>query len=296
MCRTAQRQGDGRDLADEEIEMGYKEGYGQEIDLKDLMLHVLYRWRPILLAAALACALAAGYALWQNEGALPGRRAGIRGQLEEQEQLLGALEEGQPEDPIKKRIAELQGELDGLGELSLARYGAIGLVLGAFGLAACYAACYVASDRMRGERELLERYGYHLLGTLPRRRGGEPLRGLDRFLEEREGQATEEEAYGIIAANVTNLARGGGLFLVTGTVDAGRLQGLMEAVVPLLQEDVSLAAGADMNRTAGTLEALAECDGVILVEERGKSLRGKIQREHESIAALDKPVVGYVVL
>ncbi|WP_300839356.1 hypothetical protein [uncultured Acetatifactor sp.] len=51
-----------------------------------------------------------------------------------------------------------------------------------------------------------------------------------------------------------------------------------------------------MNRTAGTLEALGECDAVILVEGRGKSSRGQAQKEHESIAALEKPVVGYVML
>lgn len=35
---------------------------------------------------------------------------------------------------------------------------------------------------------------------------------------------------------------------------------------------------------------------MILVEGRGKSSRGQAQKEHESIAALEKPVVGYVML
>ena len=61
-------------------------------------------------------------------------------------------------------------------------------------------------------------------------------------------------------------------------------------------EERHAGSGADMNRTAGTLEALGECDAVILVEGRGKSSRGQAQKEHESIAALEKPVVGYVML
>ncbi len=279
--------------------MDHREEYEQEIDLKDLMFHVLYRWRPVLLVAVLACALAAGYAALYNGLVLPGRRAGVQAQLEEQGRLLEALEEGQPADALQKRLEELQAELDGLDRASAVKSGAIGLALGLFGLAFCYAVGYVLSDRMRGERELLDRYGYRLLGTFPRRRKGKPLQGPDRILEGWEGApgpAGSEEAQGIIAVNITNLAPDGGLFLVTGTVEAGKLQELTKGLVPLLQKNVMLAVGADMNRTAGTLEALGECDAVILVEERGVSLRGRIQREHESIAALGKPVVGYVVL
>lgn len=33
--------------------MGYKEEYEQEIDLKDMLFHILYRWRSILLAMIL---------------------------------------------------------------------------------------------------------------------------------------------------------------------------------------------------------------------------------------------------
>ena len=85
------------------------------------------------------------------------------------------------------------------------------------------------------------------------------------------------------------------MFLVTGTVGAERLQEVAEALSARLEE-VTLVAGADMNVTASTLEMLAECDAVILVEERGRSLRAKIHEEHESIAALEKPVIGYVIL
>ena len=96
--------------------------------------------------------------------------------------------------------------------------------------------------------------------------------------------------------NMTNLTGNGGTFLVTGTVGQERLQGFVDSVIQYLREDMALVAGDDMNVTADTLETLAECDGVILVEQRGKSLRRQIHREHESIAALGKTVVGYVVI
>ena len=40
--------------------------------------------------------------------------------------------------------------------------------------------------------------------------------------------------YGIVAANITNLAKEGGLFLVTGSVDAVDFQKITKAIVPLL--------------------------------------------------------------
>ena len=237
--------------------MNNREEYEQEIDLRDLLFHILYRWRRILLAAVLVCGLAAGYAVFSN-AASPA--------------------EGNP-----------QGE---------EQQAAAGFLGGAFILAFWYGMGYVLSDKLRGERELRERYGYYLLGTVPRE-GKKRLFGwIDRLLEKWDRGSegiTPEEACWIISINIINLARTGGTFLVTGTVEIERLQELVE-IISSQVENVALTAGADMNRTAGTLETLAECDAVILVEERGRSLRAKIHEEHESIAALEKPVIGYVIL
>ena len=107
---------------------------------------------------------------------------------------------------------------------------------------------------------------------------------------------SEEETYRIIAANITNLAGDGGLLLVTGTVDIERLQEFSSIILTQLNENILLVTGSDMSENADTLEALAECDAVILVEERNKSSRVKIQREQDSIEAFGKNVMGYVLL
>nr|WP_302111235.1 hypothetical protein [uncultured Acetatifactor sp.] len=286
--------------------MGYKEEYEQEIDLKDMLFHILYRWRSILLAMILVGVAAIGYVVVYNLITLPGERAEVRGEMQEQMRVLEELEgvEAEQQDAaaiteVKDRIQLLDEQLGELQNLSPVKYGAIGIAVGLFGMMFLYGIAYVLSDKLRGERELLERYGYHLLGTFPRRRKGKALTGFDHVLEKKEGgsgQAAEEETYGIISANITNLAKDGGLFLMTGTVDIGKLQRLTKAILPMLQKNVMLAVGADMNRTASTVESLGECDAVILVEERGTSLRGGIQKEHENIAALEKPVIGYIVL
>lgn len=317
------------------MDYGYREEYEQEIDMRDLFFHILYRWRSVLLIATAVGILVGVYAFTYNEVLLPKKTAEVREQLEEQKRRLGEMQQLQkqlqeqasgevkekPQDgshqtaaqtqvktteqakneieKLQKQIEELQKQTEELKERSVAKYTLIGFAMGFFVMVFYYGTVYAFSDKLRGERELRERYGYYLLGTFPRQRKGKPLSGMDRFLEGKEGitgKLTREEACRIVAVNITNLAKDGGVFLVTGTVDTGRLQELTKAILPQLQENVALMIGADMNFTAATLEALAECDGVILVEERGKSLRGKIQKECESIVALEKRVVGYVVV
>ena len=161
----------------------------------------------------------------------------------------------------------------------------------------CYAIGYVFSDKLRGERELRERYGYYLLGTIPKNRKKKLLDGIDRFLRRLDGveRITEEEAYRIVATNIANLAKDGGTFLVTGTLEEERLTEFTARIVPQLPENILLMTGACMNINATTLEMLAECDAVVLVEERDGSLRTKVQKEQESMAALEKNVIGYVL-
>lgn len=288
--------------------MNRKEAYEQVIDFKDMLFYILYRWRSVLIAAIIAGCLVTGYAFFYNTSVLPEKRTELQAQIQEQMQVLAEIKaqgEGQEQNSGKaaeetqKQIDQLEGQLDELEAYHYGKCCVIGFLVGFFGMSVCYALVYVFSDRMRGEREMLERYGYRLLGTFPRRRRKKLLSGLDRFLERKEGisgQITEEEAHRIVSVNITNLAKEGGLFLVTGTVEAGRLQKLVEAIVPQLRENVELMVGADMNINARTLEMLAECDGVILVEERDRSLVAKVHKEHESIAALGKPVVGYVMM
>ncbi len=244
--------------------MGCKEEYEQEIDLRDLLFHILYRWRSVLLAAILVCALTGGYGVVKSGGFMPGAQ---------QEQA---------------------GEA---GKINVGKYAAVGFFGGAFVMAFLYGTGYVLSDKLRGARELRERYGYYLLGTLPGEEKRKFLGSIDRRLKKLEGaaqQITEEDAYWIISINIINLAKSGGTFLITGTAAPEKLEEFRD-VISSQVENVSFIAGADMNVTASTLEALAVCDAVILAEERGRSLRARIHEEHESIAALEKPVIGYVV-
>ena len=286
--------------------------YEQEIDLKDLLFHVLYRWRSVILAALIIGILSAGYAFGYNMAILPEKRTEVQEELEEQQQLremLAAQEQGQWQEPsdelinaqqqgltgeqVTKRIQELEEQLSGLKKLSPVKNFGVGFAAGFFLMAFCYGVGYIFSNKIRGEKELGNRYGYFLLGAVPK-----PKKGFDRFLEKMENgseQATEEEVYRIISTNVANLAEEGNMILVTGTVKEEKLTEFVE-IFSSQVKNVSVVSGANMNVTASTLEALAMCDAVVLVEERNKSLREKVQREQEHIRIMNKPVLGYVLL
>ena len=266
--------------------MNYKEEYELEINLKDLFFDILYQWRIILLAGVILCVVAGVYAVRYNIVNRPEESPAIEEQqMHENEQSgeITADETGTSKEPSK---------------LSVVKYAVLGFAGGIFGVVFFYGITYILSDKIRGERELRERYGYYLLGTIPKLQKKKFLSGVDRFLqklEEGSEQVAEEEAYGIISANITNLSPKESTILVTGTVETGKLKKLISEVTTRT-EGVILAEGADMNVTASTLESLASCDAVILVEERDKSRRARIHREQESIAVLNKAVVGYVML
>ena len=220
--------------------MEYCYGHEQEIKPKDVLIYVLYRWRSILLTAIAGCVLASIYTVYKISTAAPDNTGNLWQQLWNGENV-----------DFKKWVF-------------------IGFAAGILVSMFCYAMGYTSSDKIRGERELKERYGHHLLGVFRQRKKRRFLSCIDRQLEKWEGyskQITEEETYRIIAANITNLAKDGGLFLVTGTVAIERLQEFSSAILSQLSENISLMTGAYMDENADTLEALAECDAVIFIEE-----------------------------
>ena len=73
--------------------MDNSQRYEEEIDLKDLMLHILYRWRSVLVIAVLVCALAGGYAAIYDQNVYPKERSEVEGRLQAQKDILAELKE-----------------------------------------------------------------------------------------------------------------------------------------------------------------------------------------------------------
>lgn len=269
--------------------MDYSQEYEELIDLKDVLFHVLKRWRSMLLAAVVMCVLAGSYALIRIAAAPEAEET----EMSENQDAEGIGQTQETGDPAQEGETEEEPE-----RIRPVKYVVFGFAGGIFVTGLFYAVVYAVSDKIRGERELREKYGYYLLGVVPKTGRKRFLSFVDGILARLEGTANqipEAEAYRIIAANIANLSKEGQNILVTGTVEGEKLSRFMEKL-PFQAESAVLVKGEDMSRTASTLEKLHDCDAVVFVEERDGSLRKEIRKEQESIAALGKPVLGYVLL
>lgn len=177
------------------------------------------------------------------------------------------------------------------------KYGILGGVLGAF--MALFFACvaFLMSDKLSSEKELKRRFGLKILGVFVQKRKKRAFSGVDNWLDRLEGMnyMAEERVFEVMAVNVENYKEDSCRLMLTGTVAAAALQNIAGKLGPLLK-GVELQVAPDMNESPATLKQLPECDGVILVEERGSSKMTGIEQEIEVIRNLKKKVIGCIVL
>lgn len=207
--------------------------------------------------------------------------------LLDREKALKDFAEPEIPEEISKRKVAMQG----------IKYAIIGGVGGVFLMAFYFCMIYVLSGKLHTDEELKERFGIKILGVfaLPVKKG--VLCGIDHWLERLEGKsvhATKEDVLDRIAINVKNYAGDIKKVLFTGTIPEDMLKELADELAPQIP-DIQLMVSPDMNQATDTLRRLAECEAVILVEEREASKCRKIQKEKESIDALKKPILGCVI-
>lgn len=176
------------------------------------------------------------------------------------------------------------------------KFAVLGGVLGVFMVVFFVCVSFLMSDKVYAAKELRNRYQLKILGKLPvagRKKPGAIDRWLNR-LEDRAEAKNAEREYGLIAANIRNY--GGGLksLLVIGTVTDAVLCDLAERLGRELPE-VKIIFGGNVLEDASALQKLPECDGVILAEQCGMSVYGRVELEIEKARDLQKQVVGCVV-
>lgn len=207
--------------------------------------------------------------------------------LTDKENALNDLEEPVLPTELSRRKVAMEG----------IKFAVIGGVGGAFLMAFYFCMIYVLNGKVHTEEEIKERFGVRILGVfaLPVKKGF--LCGIDHWLEKLEGTSermTEEAVLDRAMVNIRNYAGGAEKLLVTGTVPAEKLREIADKLSKGM-DGFCLTAGADMNRETATLQMLAGCDAVILVEQREYSKGQQIQKEREAIDGMKKPIIGCLV-
>lgn len=178
------------------------------------------------------------------------------------------------------------------------KFGIIGVLAGGFLSVCWFAAVYILNGRVHTEGDLKSQFKLRILGTfsLPEKKGF--LCGIDRWLERLEGTAerpSEEEVLERCVVNIQNYTEEGSQILFTGTVSEEQLHRLGSKLSEKLTGR-NLVISPDMNKSTETLRHLADCQAVILVEQREVSRISEIRKEGEVILGLKKPVVGCLVM
>lgn len=208
--------------------------------------------------------------------------------LKDKQEALDALE--MPEKPAVMSIS-------GMAKDSI-KFGIIGILAGGFLSVCWFALAYAINGRIHTEDELKDSFGLRILGTfaLPEKKGF--LCGIDRWLERLEGTAerpSEEAVLERCVVNIQNYTEEGSQILFTGTVSEEQLQRLGGKLSEKLAGR-NLVISPNMNKSTETLRQLADCQAVILVEQREVSRISEIRKEGEVILGLKKPVVGCLVM
>lgn len=205
--------------------------------------------------------------------------------LEEKEKALRDLEE--PEEPETSTTAAVKSGI---------KYGVLGGVLGGFMIVFFVCVIFMMSDKMYMAKDLKNRFRIKLLGILPITDGKKTGR-IDSWLNQMEGRGSDVEGgreYELIAANIENLAGDAGTILVTGSVGTEKIESVCKGLSGCLA-NIKIVAGDNLLRCAETLKKLPECDGVILVEQSGKSVCSVVGQEIDAVNDLNKAVIGCIV-
>ncbi len=182
--------------------------------------------------------------------------------------------------------------------IGFSKYPIVGFVGGGFISVMIWALCYLLGGKLRSEGDLKSRYGYILLGVIPKSSPKGFFSFIDTLIKKAEGAeypSIKEETFSRIAINIRNLSKEKQKIILTGSIDIAKLQEVRENIANHLK-DIELITVSNINLRTDALKMLSESDAAILVEERNVSLISSIRKEHENINILNKQVIGYILL
>ena len=171
------------------------------------------------------------------------------------------------------------------------KWAVLGAAVGAALVVAAICFDFVCADPVYSAQELKDRFGIRDLGGFW---AGKRKCGLFAAkLMEAEGRVSRnsEENWDLIAANIDNFSQKGETILVAGGAK------YTEEVVKLQQRlpNVKLVSVGGLMEDAAAVRMLAQCHGVILLAEKGRSRYSTISREKDRVADLKIRLVGCII-
>lgn len=108
--------------------------------------------------------------------------------------------------------------------------------------------------------------------------------------------ASEGEAISMIYANLKDFVGDHTKILLTGSIEEQAIKEFADKLTSVNESaDIVFIVGANVNKSASSINALTECDAVVLVERIGQSRVKHIKEEKDRIDMSGKDILGYVL-
>lgn len=169
----------------------------------------------------------------------------------------------------------------------------LGGILGGGLVAFCAWVVHISGGKVYSTRTLKCYTGIKILGCIPA--PGVHRNAIDRWLRKLEDRATDADNVwtALAAANVRNYCAGIHKLLVIGDSDNECRELVCEA---LKKAGVQAITCGSLLRDPQVLEALPDCDGVLLAEKCGCSRYTGVLQEMEAVQDQDKKLLGCILL
>ena len=182
------------------------------------------------------------------------------------------------------------------------KYIVLGLFIGGFLIIVCYGILYTVKGNLKVEKEIEEYYGIPFLGKVQSEKNA--LNGIDYFFDKIFNQAekySEEECLQLICTNILINIRKKHMkhIHITGIADSEYTDKIKRQVVEELQSEhliLECSVGKSIIHNINSLNDLANSDGVVFVEEIGKSNFEEIGKEINFCLNNNINVIGAIVI
>jgi len=188
---------------------------------------------------------------------------------------------------------------------SAIKYAIAGFILGSFLALVVIATVFLMSDRLLGTKELRSRYNLRVLGIMERSSKKRLFGFIDQFINKLVGisnvKIEEKEAVKRICANLKAFLTMENIsncnIMLTGTTDIKNIEALYNKISSELMISAGkLMFGGNISYTAETINKVADCNAIVIVEEIGQSTYTEITKEIENIKDLNKKVIGIIII
>lgn len=253
-----------------------------EINLIDLMFYCLKKWRWIVACMALF-SIAAGF--YKYQATITDNQAKKEEQLQQSWQSTAEQDEGEAEGKAEGETIVFEDSIS-----SAVSFAVIGMMGGVCLSCLIFCMRYVMSGKILSESGFQEKFGMPLLGVIRKKERKKKLFGfIDcwiRHLEEGPyAKIPRKEQIKIAAVNVQAAVHGDSGDRIKRVMLAGTIAGddVIEICEELEEEveDITFSPYRQIVFHASALKKLEYYEGVLFIEEKGKSYEKLIRREKE---------------